>query len=87
MSVVWLNDRLVDPRDARLSFDDPAVRYGDGVFDSMRAENGRVPLIERHLERLSRSVSALGLAGTPPTGEIRPAIHAVAARVTPRAIQ
>ena len=79
MSIVFLNDRLVDPEQARLSFDDPAVRYGDGVFDSMRAEHGTVPLIERHLARLARSVAALGLTGTPPIDEVRSAIFAVAA--------
>lgn len=79
MSVVWLNDGLVDPRDARLSYDDPAVRDGDGVFDSMRAENGAVPLIERHLARMTRSVSVLGMTGTPSPDAIRTAVLAVAA--------
>jgi branched-chain amino acid aminotransferase len=80
VTVIWLNDRLVDPRDARLSYDDPAVRDGDGVFDSMRAENGTVPLVDRHLARMARSVSALGMTGTPPTDAIRAAVQAVAAR-------
>lgn len=80
MSVVWLNDGLVDPQNALLSYDDPAVRYGDGVFDSMRAEHGTVPLVDRHLARLARSVSVLGITGAPPTDAIRTAVLAVAAK-------
>ena len=59
--VVWLDGRIVDPAGPRLAIDDPGVRWGEGLFETMRAEGGRVPLLERHLDRLRASAAALGL--------------------------
>jgi len=61
MRVVWLDGAIVDPAGAALSIDDPAVRWGEGLLETMRAEDGRVALLERHLERLHRSAEVLGL--------------------------
>lgn len=81
-TVVWLNDGFVDPARACLPYDDPAVRFGEGVFDSMRAEHGTISLIDRHLERLDRSIAALGLVGMPSLERVRDASLAVAAAVS-----
>ncbi len=51
----------MEPAGAALSIDDPAVRWGEGLLETMRAEGGRVALLERHLERLMRSARELGL--------------------------
>ncbi len=43
----------VDPgRDTRILMDERGLTYGDGLFETMRAEGGRLPLLERHLDRL-----------------------------------
>jgi branched-chain amino acid aminotransferase len=63
--VVWLDGALLPPDGAALSIDDPAVRWGEGLFETMRAEGGRVGLLERHLDRLLASAQALGLAPMP----------------------
>lgn len=60
--MVWLDGGLVAPGDAALSIDDPAVRWGEGLLETMRAEGGRVALLDRHLARLMRSAAELGLA-------------------------
>src|SRR2546428_10792414 len=45
----------------------PPVLYGHmrspgvGVFETMRVRRGAIPLLSRHLARLGRSLSALGL--------------------------
>jgi branched-subunit amino acid aminotransferase/4-amino-4-deoxychorismate lyase len=65
MTTVWLNGALVDAARAALPIDDPAVRHGEGLLETMRAEGGRVPWLERHLDRLARSAAALGLDGLP----------------------
>ena len=31
---------------------DRGLNYGDGLFETMRIEDGGVPLLERHLSRL-----------------------------------
>ena len=65
MRVTWLDGALVDPASAALSADDPGVRWGEGLFETMRAEGGAVPLLGRHLDRLLGSAGALGLAPMP----------------------
>jgi branched-chain amino acid aminotransferase len=51
----------VAPSAAVLSVDDPGVRFGEGLFETMRVEDGRVPFLGRHLARMAASAAALGL--------------------------
>jgi branched-chain amino acid aminotransferase len=74
MRVVWLDGALVEPSRAALSIDDPGVRWGEGLFETMRAERGRVAQLERHLDRLSRSAATLGLAPMPQRQTMRAAV-------------
>ena len=81
--VVWLNGGLVDPAAACLSIDDPGVRSGAGLFETMRSRGGRVPLLDRHLARLAGSIGALGMDPVPTPDAIRTAVEAVAASLGP----
>ncbi|MBK8969169.1 MAG: aminotransferase class IV [Lewinellaceae bacterium] len=38
-----------------------ALNYGDGLFETIRVFNGRIPLFDRHWQRLSESSQLLGL--------------------------
>jgi len=76
---VWLDGGLVPADRAALSIDDPAVRWGEGLFETMRAERGRVGLLERHLDRLLASAAALGLAPMPSRERMREGAAAVVA--------
>ena len=83
MRVVWLDGALVAPERAALPIDDPAVRWGEGLLETMRAEDGRVALLDRHLGRLAGSAAALGLEGIPSTDALRAAVaEALAAAPT-----
>lgn len=77
--VVWLDGGFANPATAALSIDDPAVRYGEGLFETMRADGGTIPLIARHLRRLDRSIAALDLAPMPALAAVRTAAETVAA--------
>jgi branched-subunit amino acid aminotransferase/4-amino-4-deoxychorismate lyase len=79
--VVWLNGCFVDRADARLSIDDPAVRSGEGLFETMRGQDGGVPWLDRHLARLERSIAALRLAPMPDPADVRDAVIRTAARI------
>jgi branched-chain amino acid aminotransferase len=81
--VVWLDGGLVPAERARLSIDDPAVRWGEGLFETMHAEAGRVPLLERHLARLTDSADALGLAPMPGRDAMREAVEGVLGGLPP----
>lgn len=83
MRIVHLDGVRVDPGAAALSIDDPAVRWGEGLFETMRAEGGRVHLEGLHLERLFASASALGLSPMPGITRMRDAIDAALADCGP----
>jgi branched-chain amino acid aminotransferase len=72
--VVWLDGALVPAEVATLSIDDPAVRWGEGLFETMRAEGGRVALLERHLDRVAASAEALAMAPMPSRQAMRSAV-------------
>jgi len=54
---IFLNKKLVKEEDAVVSVFDHGFLYGDGIYETMRAYNGVVFMIEKHLEMLRRSAS------------------------------
>ncbi len=60
--IVYANGRYGPAAEATVSVFDHGVLYGDGVFEGIRAYNGRVFKLERHLERLYHSAAAIRLA-------------------------
>jgi branched-chain amino acid aminotransferase len=49
---VWINDELASAAKARVSVYDRGFLYGDGFFETLRAEEGRLPFLPEHLSRL-----------------------------------
>jgi branched-chain amino acid aminotransferase group I len=60
--VVYLNGKLMPASEARVSPFDYGFLLGFGLFETMRAYNGHVFRLDRHLARLMRSAEALGIA-------------------------
>jgi branched-chain amino acid aminotransferase len=58
---IWLDGRLVDKADAKISVYDHGLLYGDGVFEGIRVYSGRIFECEAHLERLYNSAKAIRL--------------------------
>jgi branched-chain amino acid aminotransferase len=58
---VWLNGRLVEPDEAVVSVFDHGFTVGDGVFETLKVIGGKPFAVRRHLERLARSASGLGV--------------------------
>lgn len=58
---VFIDGAIVDRAEARISVVDHGLLYGDGVFEGMRAHDGVVFAIERHLKRLVHGARALHL--------------------------
>ena len=58
---VWIEDRIVEGRDARVPVTDHGLLYGDGVFEGIPVYGGRVVGLDAHLARLQRSARALEL--------------------------
>jgi len=58
---IWLNDRLVDESEAKISVFDHGLLYGDGVFEGIRVYSGKIFEFDAHLDRLYRSAKAIRL--------------------------
>jgi len=58
---IWLNDRLVDEAEAKVSVFDHGLLYGDGVFEGIRVYDTRVFELEAHVRRLFDSARAIRL--------------------------
>jgi branched-chain amino acid aminotransferase len=56
-----MNGRLVPERDVKVSVFDHGLLYGDGVFEGIRSYNGRVFMLDEHIERLYWSARAIAL--------------------------
>ena len=59
--IVYINGALVPRSRASVSVFDHGFLYGYGLFETMRAYNGEIFLLERHLERLSKSADKIGI--------------------------
>jgi len=58
---VWLNEELIPLSQARVSVNDRGLLYGDGLFETLRSEDGRVQFLAEHLERLQASARTFSL--------------------------
>jgi branched-chain amino acid aminotransferase len=74
---VWMNGELLPDDEARISIFDHGLVVGDGVFETIKVAHGVPFALTRHLNRLSRSATGLGLA-EPDLEQIRVGALAVA---------
>lgn len=56
---IWLDGKLVDESEAKVSVFDHGLLYGDGVFEGIRIYNGRIFRLEQHIKRLFDSAKAI----------------------------
>ncbi|MFJ3823879.1 aminotransferase class IV [Streptomyces nodosus] len=73
---IWLDGALRDTESARVSVFDHGLTVGDGIFETVKAVEGRPFALTRHLDRLTRSARGLGLED-PDLDEVRHACAAV----------
>ncbi len=71
---IWLDGKLVDEEDAKISVFDHAVLYGDGVFEGIRVYGGNVFELDGHLDRLYASAKVLKLDMPIPKKELASAV-------------
>ncbi len=59
--LVYLNGKFVEKEQALVSVFDHGFLYGDGIYETMRAYEGTIFLLKKHLDRLKRSARAISL--------------------------
>ena len=55
MTKVYINGKLFDKADAKVSVYDHGLLYGDGVFEGIRIYAGKVFRLREHIDRLYES--------------------------------
>ena len=78
MTGVWVDGVILDGASARVSVFDHALLTGDGVFETLRVYGGVPFASRRHLDRLARSATGMGLP-VPDRGLLRSAMDEVIA--------
>ncbi len=58
---IYINGKLHDKQDAKISVYDHGLLYGDGVFEGLRSYGGKVFRLAEHLDRLWDSAKAIWL--------------------------
>jgi branched-chain amino acid aminotransferase len=61
MTRIYINGKLFDREDAKISVYDHGLLYGDGVFEGIRVYNSKVFRHQEHIERLYESAKAIAL--------------------------
>ena len=59
---IFIDGKYCDEKNAKISVFDHGLLYGDGVFEGIRAYNGRVFKLKEHIDRLFYSAKAILLA-------------------------
>jgi len=72
-TTVWVNGRRMTSDGVHVSARDRGFTLADGVFETMKARNGRVFRLDRHLARLEASLRTLSI---PVPAELRDWMHA-----------
>ena len=74
----WIDGQVVDAEAAYVSALDHGFTVGDGVFETMLARDGQAFALTRHLRRLTRSATGLGMV-PPSEVDLRAAVGEVLA--------
>ena len=58
---IYINGNILPENEAHVSPFDRGFLYGDGIFETIRAENGIPEFLAEHITRLKTSAAALGI--------------------------
>jgi branched-chain amino acid aminotransferase len=67
---IYIDGKYCDQKNAKISVFDHGLLYGDGIFEGIRAYNGRVFRLKEHIDRLFCSAKAILLKIPLPHAEV-----------------
>lgn len=59
--IVYLDGEYIPMKDAKVPLNDHGLLYGDGIFEGLRAYNGRIFKLEEHIKRFEDCAKAIML--------------------------
>jgi hypothetical protein len=59
--LIYINGEFYPESEAKISVFDHGLLYGDGVFEGIRAYDGRVFKLDEHIDRLYESAKTVGI--------------------------
>src|SRR5258706_10746184 len=71
---IYIDGKYYGERDAKVSVFDHGLLYGDGIFEGIRAYNGRVFRLKEHIDRLFYSAKAILLTIPMPHAKMMKAV-------------
>jgi len=71
---IYIDGKYFDEKHAKISVFDHGLLYGDGIFEGIRAYNGRVFKLKEHIDRLCQSAKSILLTLPLSHGEIMGAV-------------
>ena len=71
---IYVDGKYCDEKNAKISVFDHGLLYGDGIFEGIRAYNGRVFQLKEHIDRLFCSAKAILLDIPMSHGEVMKAV-------------
>ena len=71
---VWINDKLYNREDAKISVFDSLTQGGDAVWEGIRVYNGKIFCLDKHLDRLMESAKSMDFKNIPKRYTIKQAI-------------
>ena len=52
--IVFINGKFIPLKNGKVSFRDAAFQFGDGIFETIRFENRKLFLVQKHINRLKK---------------------------------
>jgi branched-chain amino acid aminotransferase len=71
---IYIDGKFVEEKEAKISVFDHGLLYGDGIFEGIRAYNGKVFRLKEHVDRLFYSAKAILLDIPMPHAKIMKAV-------------
>jgi branched-subunit amino acid aminotransferase/4-amino-4-deoxychorismate lyase len=59
--LILFENQFIKETEARISVTSKSVMYGFGLFETMKAENGKIKNLEKHLQRLTKAAETIGI--------------------------
>jgi branched-chain amino acid aminotransferase len=59
--LAYMNGEMIPVKEAKISVFDRGFQYGDGVFEGLRAYDGKIFKLREHIDRLFRSARAINI--------------------------